>query len=135
MVSQKLILIIGRRILFTGNFEGTKARSNPCKWFWEIVTDEYDQEMRARLLQFITGTSGVPSRGFSVLQGSDGNIKLFTLNGIDMRPNVFPKAHTCFNRLDLPMYKSKAMLREKSTYAKYHQLSNRLSSGVTFFVN
>ena len=124
-----------KNTLYTGNFEGTKARSNPCKWFWEIVTDEYDQEMRARLLQFITGTSGVPSRGFSVLQGSDGNIKLFTLNGIDMRPNAFPKAHTCFNRLDLPMYKSKAMLREKSTYAKYHQLSNRLSSGVTFFVN
>lgn len=106
-----------KNTLYTGNFEGTKARSNPCKWFWEIVTDEYDQEMRARLLQFITGTSGVPSRGFSVLQGSDGNIKLFTLNGIDMRPNVFPKAHTCFNRLDLPMYKSKAMLREKLTYA------------------
>ena len=110
--------MIGRRILFApGNFEVTKARSNPCKWFWEIVTDEYDQEMRARLLQFITGTSGVPSRGFSVLQGSDGSIKLFTLNGIDMRPNAFPKAHTCFNRLDLPMYKSKAMLREKLTYA------------------
>jgi hypothetical protein len=98
---------------YTGLFENTKARTSACKMFWDIVENEFDQEMKARLLQFVTGTSGVPSRGFSVLQGSDGNIKLFTLNGITMKPGLFPRSHTCFNRLDLPMYKSKAELREK----------------------
>jgi len=102
---------------YAGTFEGNKGKNNPCKWFWEIVTNEFDQEMRARLLQFVSGTSGVPSRGFSVLQGSDGNIKLFTLNGIDTKISAYPRSHTCFNRLDLPMYKSKSDLREKLTIA------------------
>ena len=32
---------------------------NPIvKWFWEIV-DSYSEEMRARLLQFVTGSSRV----------------------------------------------------------------------------
>ena len=105
-----------KNTLYGGLFESTKAKNNPCKWFWEVVK-EFDQEMKARLLQFVTGTSGVPSRGFSVLQGSDGNIKLFNVNGIDLKTSTYPRAHTCFNRLDLPMYKSKADLREKLTIA------------------
>lgn len=106
-----------KHTVYAGKFESDKGKNNPCKWFWEIVTNEFDQEMRARLLQFVTGTSGVPSRGFSVLQGSDGNIKLFTLNGIDTKISAYPRSHTCFNRLDLPMYRSKSDLREKLTIA------------------
>lgn len=35
---------------------------NPIvKWFWEIV-DSYSEEMRARLLQFVTGSSRVRKR-------------------------------------------------------------------------
>jgi E3 ubiquitin-protein ligase NEDD4 len=109
-----------KNTIYAGTFESSKEKSNPCKWFWEIVTNEFDQEMRARLLQFVTGTSGVPSRGFSVLQGSDGHIKLFTLNGIDMKGSAYPRSHTCFNRLDLPMYKSKSDLREKLKIAITH---------------
>jgi len=33
-------------------------------WFWELV-QEWDQEIRARLLQFVTGTSNIPSGGFA----------------------------------------------------------------------
>merc|ERR1712151_1332121 len=103
-----------KNTIYNGTYSTSKERSQPCKWFWEIVKDEFDQEMRARLLQFVTGTSGVPSRGFSVLQGSDGNIKLFCLNGVDNMPvGSYPRSHTCFNRLDLPNYKSKKDLREK----------------------
>jgi len=98
---------------YAGTFEHTKQSTQVCKWFWDVVCNEFDQEMRARLLQFVTGTSGVPSRGFSVLQGSDGNIKLFTLNGVDLKSTLYPRSHTCFNRLDLPMYRSKKDLREK----------------------
>lgn len=61
------------------------------KWFWKAVSD-FDHETKARLLQFATGTCGVPSRGFSVLQGSDGNIKLFTINAIDLSPGAYPRA-------------------------------------------
>lgn len=87
-----------------------------CQWFWEVVA-EYDHEIRARLLQFVTGTGGVPSRGFSALQGNDGNIRKFTIEGVDRKTYAYPRSHTCFNRIDLPVYTSKSELREKLTEA------------------
>ncbi len=42
--------------------------SNIVRWFWKTV-DEYDEEKRARLLQFVTGSSRVPLQGFKALQG------------------------------------------------------------------
>ena len=42
--------------------------SNIVKWFWKAV-DSYDNEMRARVLQFVTGSSRVPLQGFKALQG------------------------------------------------------------------
>lgn len=44
------------------------TESNIVKWFWRSV-DEFDDEMRARLLQFVTGSSRVPLQGFKALQG------------------------------------------------------------------
>ena len=38
------------------------------KWFWRAVED-FDEEKRARLLQFVTGSSRVPLQGFKALQG------------------------------------------------------------------
>lgn len=45
------------------------TESNIVKWFWRSV-DEFDDEMRARLLQFVTGSSRVPLQGFKALQGN-----------------------------------------------------------------
>jgi hypothetical protein len=99
--------------LYSGCFSKCPSRDQIVMWFWEVVTDDFDTEMKARLLQFVTGTSGVPSRGFSVLQGIDGNIKKFTIHGVDMNTSSYPRAHTCFNRIDLPLYNTKAELHEK----------------------
>lgn len=98
--------------LFT--YEGRSAKA--VEWFWEVV-DEYDTEMKARLLQFVTGTSGVPSRGFAVLQGVDGDIKKFTIHGVDLDKYPYPRAHTCFNRIDLPTYRNKQDLKLRLTQA------------------
>jgi HECT-domain (ubiquitin-transferase) len=97
---------------YSGDFEFSKSSAPSCQWFWEVVA-EFDQEMKARLLQFVTGTSGVPSRGFGVLQGNDGNIRKFTIHGVSMNVCLYPRAHTCFNRIDLPTYETKDDLREK----------------------
>lgn len=86
------------------------------KWWWEVV-EKYDEEMKARLLQFVTATSGVPSRGFGYLQGNDGNIMKFTIMGVEKSECLYPRSHTCFNRIDLPMYDSKEDLEEKLTIA------------------
>nr|CAD7266280.1 unnamed protein product [Timema shepardi] len=96
------------------------------KWFWQIV-EEYGEEMRARLLQFVTGSSRVPLQGFKALQGnttpkfrhnasvtfflvvtesrvcSAGSTgaagpRLFTIHVIEAPAENLPKAHTCFNR-------------------------------------
>ena len=68
-------------------------------WFWRIV-ERYSEEMRARLLQFVTGSSRVPLQGFKALQGSTGAAgpRLFTLHLVEVDVNNLPKAHTCFNR-------------------------------------
>ena len=97
---------------YMGALEGIGAQHRTCQWFWEIV-DSFDQEMKARLLQFVTGTSGVPARGFGVLQGNDGSVRKFTINGVPAHMCLYPRAHTCFNRIDLPMYRTKAELEEK----------------------
>lgn len=98
---------------YTGFFEMKRLSAKQVGWFWDIVEKSFDDEMRARLLQFVTGTSGVPSRGFSVLQGIDGNIKKFTIHGVDSNHYHYPRAHTCFNRIDLPAYDSKKTLEER----------------------
>lgn len=84
-------------------------------WFWELV-EAFDADMRARLLQFVTGSRRVPLAGFRALQGSTGAAapRLFTLHLVaDASPDSLPKAHTCFNRLDLPPYPTKQKLHDK----------------------
>jgi hypothetical protein len=38
------------------------------QWFWRVVLS-FTNEMRSRLLQFVTGTSRVPMNGFKELYG------------------------------------------------------------------
>ncbi|KAK2174098.1 hypothetical protein NP493_829g01003 [Ridgeia piscesae] len=88
------------------------------KWFWRSVA-EFDEEKRARLLQFVTGSSRVPLQGFKALQGSTGAVgpRLFTIHQIDASTDNLPKAHTCFNRIDIPPYESYEKFVDKLTCA------------------
>jgi len=101
---------------YTGELENIGVEHPTCQWFWEVAY-EFDQETKARLLQFVTGTSGVPGRGFGVLQGSNGGLRKFTINGVRPGACFYPRAHTCFNRLDLPLVGTKNDLREKLVVA------------------
>ncbi|XP_023223160.1 E3 ubiquitin-protein ligase Nedd-4-like isoform X2 [Centruroides sculpturatus] len=80
------------------------------QWFWRVLLS-FNNEMRARLLQFVTGTSRVPMNGFKELYGSNGP-QLFTIEKWGA-PNNLPRSHTCFNRIDLPPYEVYEELREK----------------------
>eukprot|EP00093_Oithona_nana_P004465 04465.XXX_3969_2324_1 [CDS] Oithona nana genome sequencing. len=85
--------------------------SHPCIiWFWTAIS-RLDNERRLRLLQFVTGTSSIPYEGFSALRGSNGPRK-FCIEKWG-KPSSLPRAHTCFNRLDLPPYPSPDVLLEK----------------------
>ncbi|XP_061110454.1 E3 ubiquitin-protein ligase HECW1 [Conger conger] len=80
------------------------------RWFWGAV-ERFNNEQRLRLLQFVTGTSSVPYEGFSALRGSNG-LRRFCIEKWGKITSL-PRAHTCFNRLDLPPYPSYTMLYEK----------------------
>lgn len=88
---------------------------NVAVWFWEVV-DDMTHEKRSRLLQFVTGTCRVPVNGFKELQGSNGPRK-FMIEKVQLPPTSLPRAHTCFNRIDLTEYQSKDVLEEKLLFA------------------
>ncbi|KAI5107499.1 E3 ubiquitin-protein ligase HECW2-like isoform X1 [Silurus meridionalis] len=80
------------------------------RWFW-VAVERFNNEQRLRLLQFVTGTSSVPYEGFASLRGSNGP-RRFCVEKWG-KVTSLPRAHTCFNRLDLPPYHSFSMLYEK----------------------
>ncbi|XP_075969938.1 hecw ubiquitin protein ligase isoform X2 [Anticarsia gemmatalis] len=79
-------------------------------WFWQAI-DRFTNEQRLRLVQFVTGTSSIPYEGFAALRGSTGP-RRFCIERWG-RVESLPRAHTCFNRLDLPPYPSPGLLHEK----------------------
>ncbi|KRZ55576.1 E3 ubiquitin-protein ligase NEDD4 [Trichinella nativa] len=89
---------------------GYNANHPVIQNFWKCVLS-FDNEMRSRLLQFVTGTSRVPMNGFRELYGSNG-LQKFTIEKWST-PEMLPRAHTCFNRLDLPPYTSYQDLKDK----------------------
>lgn len=96
------------------DYRGYTENDEVIVYFWKCIRS-WDAEQKSRLLQYATGTSRIPVNGFKDLQGSDGP-RRFTIekNG---EVTHLPKSHTCFNRLDLPPYKSYDDLNKKLTWA------------------
>ncbi|KAL2149147.1 hypothetical protein VTH82DRAFT_8495 [Thermothelomyces myriococcoides] len=96
------------------DYRGYTESDKVIQFFWQTVRS-WDGEQKSRLLQFTTGTSRIPVNGFKDLQGSDGP-RRFTIEKAGDITNL-PKAHTCFNRLDLPPYETLEQLQQKLTLA------------------
>lgn len=86
------------------DYKSYTIASPQVQWFWRAVRS-FDPEERAKLVQFVTGTSKVPLEGWSHLQGSSGRQR-FTITKDFGPTHRLPSAHTCFNQLDLPAYES-----------------------------
>jgi len=109
-------------------------------WFWDITLNEFTEEEKSALLKFVTSCSRPPLMGFSSMSPP------FSIRAVDeseeatdMTPGQalrssfksflglqqgsssgncrLPTSSTCFNLLKLPVYRSKATLREKLRYA------------------
>jgi hypothetical protein len=95
--------------------------SPQIQWFWRCVR-AMTLEERAKLIQFVTGTSKVPLEGFAHLQGSNGRQR-FQIHRDCGGKHRLPSAHTCFNQLDLPEYDSYEQLRDalKKAIGEYGQ--------------
>ncbi|KAI1106771.1 hypothetical protein F4804DRAFT_329966 [Jackrogersella minutella] len=85
--------------------------SPQIQWFWRAVRS-FDKEERAKLLQFVTGTSKVPLNGFKELEGMNG-VNRFNIHRDYGNKDRLPTSHTCFNQLDLPEYESYDTLRRQ----------------------
>jgi E3 ubiquitin-protein ligase HUWE1 len=111
-------------------YHNYSASSPQIQWFWRAVRS-YDKEERAKLLQFVTGTSKVPLNGFQELEGMNG-FSRFNIHRDYGNKDRLPSSHTCFNRksphcylqitsanyppeLDLPEYESYEVLRQQVT--------------------
>lgn len=111
-------------------YHNYSASSSQIQWFWRAVRS-FDKEERAKLLQFVTGTSKVPLNGFKELEGMNG-VSKFNIHRDYGNKDRLPSSHTCFNRkfclllnmiptqtlilfteLDLPEYESYEDLRQR----------------------
>ncbi|GMG35717.1 unnamed protein product [[Candida] boidinii] len=90
-------------------YQNYSPSSAQVQWFWRAVKS-FDQEEKAKLLQFSTGTSKVPLNGFKELTGMSGVAK-FSIHRVYGNTDRLPSSHTCFNQVDLPEYESYEKLR------------------------
>ncbi|KAK4176374.1 putative E3 ubiquitin-protein ligase TOM1-like protein [Triangularia setosa] len=99
------------------------AASQQIQWFWRAIRS-FDKEERAKLLQFVTGTSKVPLNGFKELEGMNG-VSRFNIHRDYGNKDRLPSSHTCFNQLDLPEYESYDTLR--------NQILKAITAGSDYF--
>lgn len=67
-----------------------------------------------RFLQFCTGSSRVPIGGFASIESNRGTKSKFCIVKVDFVKDKknYIKAHTCFNRIDLPAYPTEKLVIE-----------------------
>ena len=120
-------------------YHNYNANSPQVSWFWRIVRAMSNEE-RAKLLQFITGTSKVPLNGFKDLEGMQGTTRFSSKSHQQLTESAdanmitvhrdpsqtrLPTSHTCFNQLDLPAYDNQEMLKT--------QLMTAINLGADYF--
>jgi hypothetical protein len=92
--------------------------------FWKILKSWEQSKLRA-FLKFVTGSPCPPLQGFSDLRTLRGEKCRFNLKPIQRQS--FPRGHTCFNRLDLPVCSEEGELREKLDFITQHEFGFNIS--------
>ncbi|KAH0623603.1 hypothetical protein JD844_006529 [Phrynosoma platyrhinos] len=87
-------------------YDGYQKTDVTIRYFWEVVL-EFPLELQKKLLHFATGSDRVPVGGLADLN--------FKISKSEASTNWLPVAHTCFNQLCLPPYKTKKELKQKLT--------------------
>jgi ubiquitin-protein ligase E3 C len=85
---------------------GTEGEHPTIQMFWEVLNECSDEERRA-VLKFVTSTPRAPLLGFKTLSPR------FTIRDSGNDEMRLPSASTCVNLLKLPMYRRKAVLKDK----------------------
>ena len=109
--------------MFTDYKEPYNNNHRVINWFWEIL-NELTQKELSNLLMFSTGASRVPFGGFGALESNRGNVSKFTIESTPYEKGKknFVKAHTCFNRLDIPIFNNKNELKEAIQFVSSNEI-------------
>ena len=89
------------------------AETPVIKMFFNVIK-KWDNENLAKLLLFMTGSSRIPANGFKEFCEMTGFPLRIACSGDEQN---LPQAHTCFNTIDLPPYRSEKELNDKLLYA------------------
>lgn len=83
-------------------YKGEYYRKHPTmELFWKVF-HEFTLDQKKEFLLFLTGCNKVPINGLKII-----------IQPVRVSEEHLPVAHTCFNLLDLPLYKTKEKLKEK----------------------
>lgn len=91
-------------------YVGWDSSHRTVRDFWSIVK-RYNDDMKRRLLEFVTASDRVPVGGVRNLQF------VVQKNGEEDEGGHLPTAYTCYGTLLLPEYKDKEVLRERLAMA------------------
>ena len=110
--------------MFTEYKKPYNSQHKIIRWFWDILRNLSQKEL-SNFLLFCTGSSRVPLGGFKLLESNRGNISKFTVEHVDYVKGVknFVKAHTCFNRIDLPEFTDKEELIEAIKFVSVNEIT------------
>lgn len=87
-------------------YVGWDASHRTVRDFWSVVR-KFDDDMRRKLLEFVTASDRVPVGGLKNLQF------VIQRNGDEDEGGHLPTAYTCYGILLLPQYRDKDVLRER----------------------
>lgn len=74
-----------------------------AKWLWQVLEEDFDDELRGKVLQFATGSSCIGREG----------LRSFIVGPADGGDTHLPRAMTCGNMLQLPRYSCRAVLAQQ----------------------
>lgn len=84
------------------------CNSSNVECFFNVIS-KWPQENLEKLLKFITGSSVVPVDGFEGFQYIGGKIEIT----VSLDPDHLPIAHTCYNKICLPMINDEKIMENK----------------------
>jgi len=99
------------------NYRGCSESDEHIKFFWQMLRERFDEEQRARFIQFVWGRSRLPSSD----EDFNDDFRIENYHGprgsSSSDDDLFPLAHTCFFSVEMPRYSNLDVMTERVIYA------------------
>ena len=104
-------------------YQSYKGYENVIVYFWKTM-ETLSQDDLGKFLQFATGSKRVPIGGFASLESNRGNKSSFTITKVEYssKGSNYIRAHTCFNRIDLPNFPNEKLLKKAMEFVMKNEV-------------